>query len=739
MEQTTAYRDDLEYIQHELGWVEARLEGVGAELKLSSLGRSGRRRGLREAHAQSPDDLLKQVRRGLGRAEELRADIERRLAATRAGGRVLGLDALCAANRLDTFERQVVLLASAPVFSRRFEDAYDALDPESRWGGGLTVEATFAFAGLDLRERIGRRRSFTRGAPLVAGDVISVCARSRWMTPKDLLGLPIEITASALSVIVGDDRLADELAEFSRVEAPRGTLDQVVLDSDDKRRILSVVERHDAYLEARRAWGFDEVISYGRGVLMLFHGEPGTGKTLTAHAVAERMGKRVLNVDIPTFLEHGEAMRFLPALFRQARLQDALLFFDECEVLFATRRQGNALMTMLLGELERFEGVAVLATNLPEQLDEALDRRILVKVRFPRPDVEAREAIWRQHLPTRAPLGDCVDPRALAVRYEMSGGYIKNAVLAAVADAVHQGGEQPVISQAILERAAADQLRRPTDGDSDLVVPRCRLTDVVLPAPMAARLEELVAAVRHRQTVLDRWGVGAHLAHGKGLSALFHGPSGTGKTLCAEAVAAELGQPLLVATVPGIVSKWVGETERNLEFVFRRAREQQAVVFLDECDSLLRARGAGRASRHDDAAVNVLLTQLERHEGLVLLATNRPEELDPSLTRRLTYDLGFPLPDAPARANIWRGLLPPTVPTDDTVDVEALGAAWTLSGGHIKNAVLMAAFRAAIGALPVSGALLEAAAREEAQVMSGTASSRAIGLVAAAGRSGARP
>ena len=240
--------------------------------------------------------------------------------------------------------------------------------------------------------------------------------------------------------------------------------------------------------------------------------------------------------------------------------------FDECEVLFGSRRQGNALMTLLLGELERFEGVAVLATNLPGQLDEALDRRILVKVRFPRPDVEAREVIWRQHLPARAPLADDVDPRALAVRFEMSGGYIKNAVLAAVAEAVHASGPgsgaAPRITQAVLERAASDQLKRPTDGDDDLVHPRGRLADVVLPDAVAAQLHEMVAAVHHRQTVLDRWGIGAHMAHGKGLSALFHGPPGTGKTLCAEAVAAELGQPLLVATVPAIVSKWVGETER---------------------------------------------------------------------------------------------------------------------------------------------------------------------------------
>ena len=154
-----------------------------------------------------------------------------------------------------------------------------------------------------------------------------------------------------------------------------------------------------------------------------------------------------------------EAERFLPALFREARIQNAILFFDECEVLFASRHHGNMLMSLLLSELERFEGVAIMATNLPENLDEALMRRILVKVRFPEPDVSAREQIWRAHIPAQAPLADDVDIGALAERFPMAGGYIKNAVLAALAGAVHgtEEGAGP-IAMTHLERAAAEQL-----------------------------------------------------------------------------------------------------------------------------------------------------------------------------------------------------------------------------------------------------------------------------------------
>ena len=219
----------------------------------------------------------------------------------------------------------------------------------------------------------------------------------------------------------------------------------------------------------------------------------------------------------------------------------------------------------------------------------------------------------------------------------MSGGYIKNAILVAVAGAVHEGGKEARIRHRHLADAAREQLCRPVEDEPDVVVPRVQLSDVVLPQPLTDLVRELIGAARNRRTVLERWGIGAHLTYGKGVSALFHGPPGTGKTLCAEAVACELSRPLLSAAIPALLSKWVGQTESNLQDLFRRARAQQAVLFLDEADSLLGERGSGRASRHDDSSVNTLLTLIERQDGVVLLATNLVERLDRALGRRLSY------------------------------------------------------------------------------------------------------
>ncbi len=707
-----SYESELEYMEDVLVWLENRCKFLITQKWIDRQNTTDEVPGQWIPQTdQSPQVLrhkLVTYEEQLVESEEI---LEARSKKTREEGKRIAIDELCELYGLDEFERTILLMASAVAFSARFQQFYGQLQDGF---DALTVETVYNFFELPFAERIRRRRYFSKSSPLLRHDLVSMDLMSRFNAPEDLLRAVIQLSNRTFGYLVGHNDLMDEFMEFSSVEEPHSRFDQVVLSAEDKRRILSVVERHEEYLKYRKEWGFDEVISYGRGALMLFHGKPGTGKTMMAHAVAEKMGKRVLNVDIPTFANHAMAERFLPSLFREARMQNALLFFDECEVLFADRRHGNILMTLLLTEIERFEGVAILATNMPGVLDEALDRRILVKVRFPVPDRQSRREIWEKHLPEQAPVDDDVDLDSLAERFEMTGGYIKNAILTAVAEAVHTDEEDPKITMGALERGARAQLTPVVDDESPLMEPKVRLTDVVLPEDLKEKVVEIVDAARHQRTILERWGIGEHLSHGKGVAALFYGEPGTGKTLCAEAVATELNRTLLVASVPALKSKWVGETERNLEKLFQEARAHNAVLFLDEADGLLMTRGEGLASRHDDASVNVLLTSLERHEGVVLLATNRPQALDQALARRIGYRLEFPRPTAELRARIWSLLLPETVPTDGEIDVESLGKRFDLTGALIKNAVFKAAFRAARGESPVTMALLEAAAAEEA-------------------------
>lgn len=646
----------------------------------------------------------------------LKKRIHSRERATTEAGTPLPIDTLCAQLDLSMLDRTVMLLASLTALDLSVEDDFHAICDST--GSHLTVMAVLKFMHLSLPEQLAARARFRADAPLRARDLITLGLGRRATSPEDLLRADISLTPQALALILGDDQLSDELVEFSSIETPLASFDRVVLPTDDLNRILAIVDGHEHWHEARARWGLDRTITYGRGSFLLFSGPPGTGKTLTAHAVAHRLGKRVLSVDIPTLVEHVDNMRLLPGLFREARLRGAVLFFDECETFFESRRRGNQLMTILLAELERFDGIAVMATNLPENLDEALFRRLLVHVRFEAPAAPERTAIWHHHLPEEAPLAPDVGVQSLGLRYRLTGGQIKNATLNAFAAAYTRSGAQGPITMADLERAARDQLRPLTHRDDHVNAEwsEVRLDSVHLPKHLHHVLREFLGMAREQRLIREEWGVARGESPAQVL--LMHGPPGTGKSFCARALAGELGRPLLRVAVGGLRSKYVGESEQKLTRLFRQAAQEGAVLLLDEVDALVSTRGDHRAAHHDDVLTSTLLTLLDTHDGVVVMTTNRPTALDPALARRIIWHLQVPLPDATARLSIWQAMLPHTAPLHPNLDLAHVARRHALSGGDIRTIALRAAAAAATTGTLISSQLLHELA--SAMLASGT-------------------
>lgn len=674
------YDSDLEYIEDELQWIELRCKRIITKRLVADLvadDEAGVYYNQSYYHHDQSLDALIAKRDSLEKQErKKRLMIDGRLASTRAEGRQVALDELVEMYELDTFDRTILLLAASVTFSRRFQQMYGRI-----WDGyeALVVETVFSFCELPFGERITHFKRFSAAGDVFRNELVTLNLGARIYSPQELLDAQIRISNRTFDFIVGDDHFMDEFMEFSSVEEPRARFDQVVLDPRDKERIRSVVDNHDHYLQCRQQWGFDDIISYGKGVLMLFYGKPGTGKTMMAHAVAHEMGMRVLNVDIPTFINHYDAQRFLPALFREAKMQNAVLFFDECEALFATRAHGNPLMTMLLTEIERFEGVAILATNLPQQLDEALDRRILVRVNFPEPDRAARRDIWEKHLPDAAPIADDVDLDSLSEQFEMTGGYIKNAVLMSVADAVHRGGENPKITMASLETAAREQATPSNEENSPVYTTSTRLEDLVVSDEKRAVITELVAASRGRASALERAGVKGLRA---GVVALVQGEPGTGKTMCAHGIANALNRPVRQLAIGEIGTDWAG-IRAHIELALAEAKLYNAVLVLDHVDELLSDERAG--------ACRWLAANLQHRDGVTILLGGDITS-DHPLAHHIDYNVELDVPDVHARTRIWASLLPDGV--DTTLDVHTL-AEHELVGAQIERAVATAAFRAA--------------------------------------------
>lgn len=237
------------------------------------------------------------------------------------------------------------------------------------------------------------------------------------------------------------------------------------------------------------------------------------------------------------------------------------------------------------------------------------------------------------------------------------------------------------------------------------VSPRAQWSDLLIPGRSAAQLTEAVLRVHEQITVLDDWGFEQGRNERRGLRMLFHGPPGTGKTLAAEAMARALGVDLLVVDIASLVSKWIGETEKNLAAVFELAESSRAVLLFDEAEALFGRRSEGHDAndRYANLETAFLLQRLERYEGVAVLATNLRGNLDPAFTRRFEFIVEFPEPDAATRARLWKLHLPETAPLAADVDLDQLAGWYAISGAQIRNAALGAAFFAA-GDAPASGA-----------------------------------
>jgi SpoVK/Ycf46/Vps4 family AAA+-type ATPase len=318
------------------------------------------------------------------------------------------------------------------------------------------------------------------------------------------------------------------------------------------------------------------------------------------------------------------------------------------------------------------------------------------------PSPAESRALWTEALGAHAPV-EVVEE--VAQHFRLSAGTV-DAVARELASA---NGD----TAGALRRLCRERSRARLDDLAGRIDPAATWDDLVLPPGHVDLLREIARHVRHRTQVYERWGFGERTSRGLGVTALFAGESGTGKTLAAEVLAGDLGLDLYRIDLAGTVSKYIGETEKNLRRVFDAAEASGAVLLFDEADALFGKRGEVKDGhdRYANLEVAYLLQRMESYRGLAILTTNLRSNLDRAFLRRLRFVVQFPFPDAPQRAEIWRRVFPAATPLDG-IDPDAL-ARLTVSGGSIHSIALAAAFAAAEDRMPVSPEHVLRAARLE--------------------------
>lgn len=332
----------------------------------------------------------------------------------------------------------------------------------------------------------------------------------------------------------------------------------------------------------------------------------------------------------------------------------------------------------------------------------------VVTIQVNRPKADEQRVLWEEALgPLAARLNGQLDEVVSQFRFDPES--IRN-VGRAIQESV---SAQPLEVEKVLWRECRMQSRTSLEGLAECIETRARWQDLILPEEQLQTLAEIAAQVRQRLRVYESWGFAARSGRGLGITALFAGPSGTGKTLAAEVLANDLQLDLHRIDLSQVVSKYIGETEKNLRAVFNAAEHSGAVLLFDEADALFGKRSEVRDShdRYANIEVSYLLQRMESYRGLAILTTNRRGSLDGAFLRRLRFLVSFPFPDANLRTKIWSHIFPAETPTND-LDVIKL-ARLNVTGGNIRNIALNAAFLAADLGEPVNMGHLLRTARSE--------------------------
>lgn len=583
----------------------------------------------------------------------------------------MALDRLCEAFALSSFERDVVLLCAGVEL-----DASLAALCAAAQGDARLAHPTFsrALAALDG----AHWSALTPAAPLRRWRLVEIVQAGERLTQS-----PLRIDERVLHFLAGASYLDERL---------RGAVEPLAPP-----RYASHSQRE---LAGRVAGFWSPTDDTDALPVVFLCGDDGASKRAVASLACASLGVGLHVVHASNVPNNFTERETLACLWqREAVLQRSALLLEI--------NDGESTPA-LLSFMESVRGLVLVACR------EAFEtrRRPAVRLDVRKPGVAEQQAIWRDALGAAAErLNGQLD--AVVSQFSLSAERIHAATVQARDGLRDAPADDDASLDTLLWDACRMQARARLDELAQRIEPVATWDDLVLPDVQLQSLRDLTAHVRQRATVYETWGFAAGSARGLGISALFAGASGTGKTLAAEIIANDLRLDLYRIDLSQVVNKYIGETEKNLRRVFDAAEEGGAVLLFDEADALFGKRSEVKDShdRYANIEVSYLLQRMESYRGLAILTTNLQAALDTAFLRRLRFVVQFPFPDTAQRAEIWRRIFPPGVPTSN-LDTHKL-ARLSVSGGNIRNIALHAAFLAADAGEPVTMMQLLRAAHSE--------------------------
>ena len=602
---------------------------------------------------------------------------------------------------LNQFEVDAVLVCLAVELDLRYERLYAYLQDDVT-KKRPSVDLVLSLLAPSAEAKFAARPHFAATAPLLRNHFLELVEDPSQPHPP-LLAKYLKVNSRIAQYLLGSDELDDQIQPFAMMCDPQKHLSALLVD-DNIKRLLGHFVRN---------------ATTASGVIVYLRGPYGVGRLSTAEAVCREQGIRLLVVDLEQLTGDGDVSgeKTFGHIHRESKLQDAAVYWKGFDRLLDEQKKG--LLSMFIRNLQDRPALTFLAGEIRWQPDDSLRGAPFVHVELPRPAFSERSRMWSAALNGNGLVDADLDIAALATKFKFTGGQILDAASTAENLARQRETETPQITTHDLYEACRLHSNQKLATLARKITPTYKWKDIVLPADRLEQMREICNHVKYRERVYGEWGFGSKLSLGKGLSVLFAGPSGTGKTMAAEIIADELGLELYKIDLSTVVSKYIGETEKNLSQIFTEAETSNAILFFDEADALFGKRSEVKDShdRYANIEVGYLLQRMEEYEGVVILATNFRKNMDEAFVRRLHFTIEFPFPNEADRRRIWEGIWPGDMPRDPALEFNFMAERFEVSGGNIRNIALAAAFLAADNSDIVDMTHLLRATRREYQKM----------------------
>jgi len=575
---------------------------------------------------------------------------------------------------LTPFEIDCILVCMAPTLDRKYEKLYAYLNDDVT-KKHPTVDLVLNLLRSSTSDKIHSRRHFDASKPLFKYNLISFTGED----PGNMLSRFIKVDDRIINYILGIDSMDSKIEAYCKLLIPHKKLDELILPEKLQNQVLGVI---DSYSEKS-----DNKLYF----TCMLEGRYGAGKKTIAESICEKLNIKFLIMDIESLI--GTEVDFgdiISLIFREALLQDSAVYIDHFERLYADDLKNTFYRNILFKNLEEHKGISFIASKEPLELTEQHNN--LFKIEISTPNFSMHKKIWKRVLSDEIS-GEDLD--ALANKFKFTPGQIKDAIESGKKFAALEGHENLTMEH--LYKGCKALSSQKLSNLTKKIRPNYKWDDLILPNDKKEQLSELMNYIKYKGIVYHDWGFDKRLSLGKGLNISFSGSSGTGKTMAAEVIASKLNLDLYKVDLSMVVSKYIGETEKNLNKIFDAAEESNAILFFDEADALFGKRSEVRDShdRYANIEISYLLQKMEENQGIVILATNLSQNIDDAFLRRMHFAVEFPFPEEKHRYEIWKTLFPKEAPLGDDIDFGFLARNFKIAGGNIKNIIVNAAFYAA--------------------------------------------